>query len=195
MGRARITPIDRPVPGRRPLDGSRALARLMKAGKIDRRTAPAKALERIVAVLSDDCGGPDAMPGAARLLVDRIGALTVRLILREQRLLREAADGIDDPASDKGTIALHNAFSRSLGRLEEMRAAAGARKDAVPSLAEYLQAKAGQNTAGNGTTATTTSATLPMDAARQPAPACAADAAQHNHSVNPGETAPAEMPR
>jgi hypothetical protein len=141
MGRARVTPIDRPVTGRRPLDGSRALARLMRAGKIDRRTAPAKALERIVAVLADDWGGPDAMPGAARLLVDRIGVLTVRLMLREQRIMREAAEGKDDPSSDKHTIALHNAFSRSLARLEEMRAVAGARKDATPSLAEYLASR------------------------------------------------------
>lgn len=138
MGRPRLTPDDRPVAGRRPLDGSRALARLMRAGKIDRRTAPAKALERIVAVLSDDWGGLDAMTGAGRLMADRLGVLGVRLMLREQRLMREAAEGRDDPASDKGTIALHNAFSRSLARLEEMRAAAGARKDAVPSITEYI---------------------------------------------------------
>ena len=55
--------------------------------------------------------------------------------------MREAAAGTDDPTSDKHTIALHNAFSRSLARLEEMRAASGARKNAPPSLAEYLAAR------------------------------------------------------
>jgi hypothetical protein len=82
------------------------------------------------------------MTGAAKLLVNSAAALAVRLMLREQRLMGEAAAGIDDPASDKGTIALHNAFSRSLARLEEMRAAAGARKNRTPDLHEYLAARA-----------------------------------------------------
>jgi hypothetical protein len=113
----------------------------MKAGKVDRRTGPSKARDRIVAVIAADWGGPDAMTGAGRLMADRIGVLGVRLMLREQRQMREAAAGIDDPSSDKHSIALFNSFTRALGRLEEMRAAAGARKDATPSLEAYLSAR------------------------------------------------------
>lgn len=168
MGRQRLTRADRPVPGRRPLDGSRMLARLMRAGKVDGRTKPAKAREAIVAVLAGDWGGLEAMPGAARLLVDRIAVLTVRLMMREQRLMAEAAQGIDDPTSDKHTIALHNGFTRALARLEEMRAREGQRGDRTPSLEEYLAAAAAR-ASGNGAAATPTGAGN-ADYAEPPAP-------------------------
>jgi hypothetical protein len=86
------------------------------------------------------------MPGAARLLTDRIAVLTVRLMLREQRLMGEAAQGIDDPTTDKHMIALHNAFSRSIQRLEEMRARDGANGNRTPSLDEYLAARSANGT-------------------------------------------------
>jgi hypothetical protein len=124
----------------------------MRSGKVDQRTAPAKAFKAVVGVLIADWGDADAMPGAARLMVDRIAVLVVRLMLREQRLLKEAAQGIDDPSSDKHTIGLHNAFSRSIARLEDMRARAGL-YERGPSLEEYLRARS-ETSAASGETDT-----------------------------------------
>jgi hypothetical protein len=128
----------------------------MRAGKIDRRTAPAKAFERVVSVLAADWpGGLDGMPGTARLLVDRLGVLTVRLMLREQRLMREAAHGVDDASSDKHTIALHNAFRRSIEAFELMRERERTSNGNGPSLGEYLHQRdaercAATHTGGDG---------------------------------------------
>jgi hypothetical protein len=111
----------------------------MRERKLDRRTRPAKARDQIVALLAADWVAPDAMPAAARLLADRVGALAVRIMLREQRLLREAAQGIDDPASDKGTVQLFNALVRALREIEEMRARhAAAHTDDADDLSTYL---------------------------------------------------------
>jgi hypothetical protein len=172
MGRRRVTAPDRPTPGRRPLDGSRALARLMRAGKVDRRTAPAKACARVNATIADDWGGLDRMPGTARLLCDRAAFLTVRVLLREARLMREAAAGIDDPSSDKHTLGMLNTLRRCLATLEEMRAREGASKVQVPSLEDYLRFRddAAQNAVQDGQTA--------PEGDVQDGPLC------HGHTVN-----------
>lgn len=140
MGRPRVTPHDRPVPGRRPRDGSRALARLVRQHKIDWRTGPAKALKAIsAALLADWPVSVDQIPAAARLLIDRTGPIAVQLLLREQHMLRAAAAGrLEFDDNEKWLVALLNCFRRNLEAIEEMRRASGG-GDHAPSLEDFLR--------------------------------------------------------
>jgi hypothetical protein len=143
MSRRRRTPVDRPLPGRRPKDGSRALARLYADTKIDGRTAPAKALRAVQTALLADFPVPaDSVPASARLLIDRTALIAVQLMLRERKLLKDAAinDGAVVPDNEKFLVALLNTFTRNLQAIDAMRREIQTEPHG-PTLAEYLSAR------------------------------------------------------
>jgi hypothetical protein len=119
-----------------PKDAPRVLARMLQNGRLDRRTAPVRAMESIVAAVAGDWkGGLNAMPADARLLVDRLAILGVRLMCHERAVLAGEAD----PETDHSLIAMNAAFRKSLELLAEMRREHAARATAVPSIAKFCE--------------------------------------------------------
>jgi hypothetical protein len=116
-----------------PRDIDRVLTRALHDKHLDRRTTIAKTKEAIVSALAHDWKGRlNAMPADARLLIDRLAILGVRLMFHEHAVLAGEAD----LETDRSLIAMNAAFRKSL---ELLAAEHAARARAVPSIAEFCE--------------------------------------------------------
>lgn len=123
----------RPKLGRSPKHGSRALVRLIRQGKLDRRTRPAKRIEEMVDLIAEPWGGRDRMLGIDQLRARTAAGMLVASEPWLQRIAERGAEG----ATDKNVLAVLNGAMRILDSLSEQ-----ARRAVVadaPSLAEYLE--------------------------------------------------------
>jgi len=107
----------RKPPGRPFKSGSRALARFVAQGRLDRRTWLSRFVEQTEAMLSEDAGGPEHLTHRETLLVSMAATLWTEYQLmvwqRQQAILR--GETVHD--SDKYFLAHTNSLRRTLETL------------------------------------------------------------------------------
>jgi len=138
-----LVPMTRP-PGRPPKHGSRALARAIEGNKLDRRTRPAKLRQQAANLFAEDAGGWPYLNNREVALIWSTASVWVLLNLRLDALL--AGNGNEDHGSLKWLIALLNSFRRNL---EVLGLRPERVEDRIPTLEQYLAAKATRDSAGD----------------------------------------------
>lgn len=112
---------ERRPPGRAPRHGSRALARLLKANELDRRTRTGKMLSALEHDLASDAGGLDALTARERMLLKRCAAQALIISSIEawafgQATILDADSGLL-PVLAKSYLGYCNSLRRSLESL------------------------------------------------------------------------------
>jgi hypothetical protein len=119
-----------------PRDIDRVLTRALHDKHLDRRTTIAKTKEAIVSALAGDWkGGLSTMPADARLLLDRLAILGVRLMYHEHAVLAGEAD----TETDHSLIAMNAAFRKTVELLADMRREHAALATNTPSIQEFCE--------------------------------------------------------
>lgn len=131
---SRPVPLRRP-PGRPPSHAARAVSRLVKAGKLDRRTWLARAREETIARLAEDEGGFDGLPYRRQLMLAEAADLWVELVAVRRHRQQQILAGASTSDTDKYYLSLSNSFQRALDRL----GLDPERAEKALDLAEYLR--------------------------------------------------------
>jgi hypothetical protein len=117
------------------------LSRFIAGGKLDRRTWIARALAEIRRELAADAGGFERMTARERVLLDRCAAATLICSTIEAHVFGH------DPITDAGELMpiLRRGYVTHVQSLSRMLQALGlrpARGEKLPTLTEYLAARA-----------------------------------------------------
>lgn len=106
-------------------------SRRSAVNKIDRRSPPAKFMQKIIDGLSDELGG--ALTFRQQMLVQVCADMAMRLQLAMGKVVNDVGDARE---VDRHVILLANSLRKTLAALD-----IAALPDPGPSLAEYLSAK------------------------------------------------------
>lgn len=156
-------------PGRKPSHGARQLAALARQHRLDRRTAPVRAMATVADGLAVDLGGWDHVPAGKALLIERASFKVICCRLIEAAAIRGGIATLDT----KNYATMANSLQRDLVALglDPVR-------ERAPSLADYLAAH--QDSAPQVRDATQSDA---AEAVRVSTSTAATGAAEQEHSA------------